>query len=193
MKSAAAIALFVLLGAAACTVDAAKGPLSVDLKIKKILNIGDCTEGALDASFQGEFSITKKFIKHNDGLAAVGIITGVLTKNGKKVLVSIPDVIYPVSALKTKGAKKSRGLLQFGACPVLDLVLGPLSLDLLGLQVDLAKVVLDITAQSGAGNLLGNLVCAIANLLNGSSLAAQLDNVLNTLNDILGNLLPSLG
>jgi hypothetical protein len=49
----------------------------------------------------------------------------------------------------------------------LNLVLGPLHLDLLGLVVDLNRVVLDIVAQTGAGNLLGNLLCAITNLLNG--------------------------
>jgi hypothetical protein len=52
-----------------------------------------------------------------------------------------------------------------GSCQVLDLTLGPLHLDLLGLVVDLKQVHLTITAQQGAGNLLGNLLCAVANLL----------------------------
>jgi hypothetical protein len=48
------------------------------------------------------------------------------------------------------------------------LVLGPLSLDLLGLQVDLNQVVLDIVAVTGAGNRLGNLVCAVVGRWTGS-------------------------
>ena len=48
-------------------------------------------------------------------------------------------------------------------CPVLTLNLQGLNLDLLGLVVDLAPVNLAIVAQPGPGNLLGNLLCALAN------------------------------
>ena len=51
---------------------------------------------------------------------------------------------------------------------MLNLVLGPLDLNLLGLEVHLDKVVLDIIAVTGAGNLLGNLLCAVAGLLDGT-------------------------
>jgi hypothetical protein len=51
---------------------------------------------------------------------------------------------------------------QAGAtCPVLDLVLGPLHLDLLGLVVDLNQVHLTVTATQGGG-ILGNLFCSLA-------------------------------
>jgi hypothetical protein len=63
-------------------------------------------------------------------------------------------------------------------CPILHLVLGPLNLDVLGIVVTLNQVVLDITAVPGAGNLLGNLLCAVANLLNPTDLA-QLVALLN--------------
>lgn len=52
-----------------------------------------------------------------------------------------------------------------GECPILFLELGPLFLDLLGLQVSLSQITLDITAVAGPGNLLGNLLCAVAGLL----------------------------
>src|SRR3954447_13811078 len=51
------------------------------------------------------------------------------------------------------------------ACQILNLVLGPLHLNLLGLVIDLNQVILNITAQPGDGNLLGNLLCAVAGLL----------------------------
>jgi hypothetical protein len=74
-----------------------------------------------------------------------------------------------------------------GTCDILNLVLGPLSLNILGLQVDLAQVVLNITAQSGAGNLLGNLLCAVAGLLDGglSGILLQLTGLLNQIFAIL--------
>ena len=72
-----------------------------------------------------------------------------------------------------------------GSCQILNLVLGPLHLDLLGLVVDLNQVHLTITAQQGSGNLLGNLLCAVANLLNGSGGGGGLAGLLN---QILGQL-----
>jgi hypothetical protein len=55
---------------------------------------------------------------------------------------------------------------QAGACPILNLELGPIHLNLLGLVVDTSEICLDITAHEGGG-LLGDLLCLVANLLNG--------------------------
>lgn len=76
-------------------------------------------------------------------------------------------------------------------CKILNLVLGPLHLNLLGLVVNLNRVHLTITAVRGPGNLLGNLLCAVAHLLDGSApvtkKAALLNDVVGTLG-ILGQL-----
>lgn len=74
-----------------------------------------------------------------------------------------------------------------GSCQILDLTLGPLHLDLLGLVVDLNQVHLTITAQQGSGNLLGNLLCAVAHLLdNTGNITAPLTNLLNQILAVLG-------
>jgi hypothetical protein len=90
-------------------------------------------------------------------------------------------------AVFTPGANGLRVVPTQLACDVLNLVLGPLSLNLLGLQVDLNQVVLDITAVPGAG-LLGDLLCAVVNLLNplGSLFAIleALNNLLNFFNGL---------
>jgi hypothetical protein len=52
--------------------------------------------------------------------------------------------------------------LPAGTCSILDLVLGPLHLDLLGLVVDLNRVHLSITGNP-AGGVLGRLLCGVAN------------------------------
>jgi hypothetical protein len=68
-------------------------------------------------------------------------------------------------------------------CPILHLVIGPIKLNLLGLVVTVPNpIVLDITAVSGPGNLLGNLLCAVANLLNQSPI--QLSQVSGLLTQI---------
>jgi hypothetical protein len=83
-------------------------------------------------------------------------------------------------------------------CDVLFLDLESLFLDVLGLTVDLDPVILDINAVPGAGNLLGNLLCAVAGLLDGGLsgllgglgglpiLAAIIDQVLNAVNGLAG-------
>ena len=75
-----------------------------------------------------------------------------------------------------------------GACDLLTLNLGPLDLDLLGLRVALDPINLLIEAIPGAGNLLGNLLCGIAGLLDGP-LGGGLGNLLRNLLDAIANLL----
>jgi hypothetical protein len=70
-----------------------------------------------------------------------------------------------------------------GTCEILDLTLGPLDLNLLGLVVHLDQVHLTIDAQSGPGNLLGNLLCGVAGLLDSG---ASNNVIANLLNQLLG-------
>jgi hypothetical protein len=86
-------------------------------------------------------------------------------------------------------ATLSRGGSTSPTCPILTLDIGAITLDVLGLVVNLAPVHLSITAQSGAGNLLGNLLCALANLLNGGGLALQIQNLITQINALLAALL----
>jgi len=74
-------------------------------------------------------------------------------------------------------------------CSVLDLAVGPLHLELLGLIVDLddcsnGPVTVTITAVTGQGNLLGNLLCQ---LVGGGqiNLGATLQNIINQLLGLL--------
>lgn len=118
------------------------------------------------ATFVGSFTL-QNFTTQNGQLAAVGTLTGTLTGALGNVIGTVSNlpVTIPVAAS--------------GSCQILHLTLGPLDLNLLGLQVHLNQVVLDITAQSGPGNLLGNLLCGVANLLNGGASATTIANILN--------------
>jgi hypothetical protein len=105
-------------------------------------------------------------------VTALGTLTGRITDTAGNLLGTVATpVAVPVTGT--------------GSCTVLHLTLGPLDLDLLGLQVHLDRVVLDISAQPGAGNLLGNLLCSVANLLNGGG---PLQPIVNALNHILAGL-----
>jgi hypothetical protein len=67
-------------------------------------------------------------------------------------------VVRPIGFAVTVRAQTAAA----GECSVLDLVLGPLNLDLLGLVVDLNRVHLTITANP-TGGVLGSLFCGVAN------------------------------
>ena len=111
--------------------------------------VGAVTGGG---AFTGTFAISK-FAIQNGALVAVGTLTGTLTNAVGQVTTVLQTIAIPVTTVT-------------GTCSILHLDIGPISLDILGLKVDLSRIVLDITAESGAGNLLGNLLCAVANLLN---------------------------
>ena len=67
-----------------------------------------------------------------------------------------------------------------GPCPILNLELGPIDLTLLGLRVETSPICLDVIAQPGDG-LLGDLLCAVANLLQGGISLADILAQLQTL------------
>lgn len=120
-------------------------------------------------------------------VAVQQVTTQVLSANGTHL--TAPSVSRTSASSFSSGARTSTAgfVPAAAACPILNLVLGPLDLDVLGLQVHLNQVVLTIVAQSGAGELLGNLLCAVAGLLDGGSPLSQLLGQLSTLlNQILG-------
>jgi hypothetical protein len=72
-------------------------------------------------------------------------------------------------------------------CDILELDIGAIHLDLLGLVVDIAPIHIDIFAVPGPGNLLGNLLCAIVGLLDpGPGNLTAVANLLNQILRILG-------
>jgi hypothetical protein len=92
--------------------------------------------------------------------------------------VALPVKRGSVANVGTFGSGSRVPAAAAGSCDVLNLVLGPLDLNLLGLKVHLDKVVLDVTAVPGAGNLLGNLLCAVAGLLDGTGVLGQVASLL---------------
>lgn len=91
----------------------------------------------------------------NNTLRVSGVLNGTVTRNNgttQTVRQVFDNVVAVVGVTRV--------------CDILRLNIGRINLDLLGLIVDIAPININITAQSGPGNLLGNLLCAIVNLLN---------------------------
>lgn len=140
------------------------------------------------ADITGTFTITR-FANQSGKLVAIGTLAATATDPAGSRSV-ITEVTLPVTKITSgDSAAPSAVITPAVACGILHLELGPLDLDLLGLVVHLNQVVLDVSAQPGSGNLLGNLLCAVANLLNGGSPLAQiLDQLVGLLNQIIAAL-----
>ena len=116
-----------------------------------------------------------------------GFLRGVIQDAGPNTKFSGVQSI-PIKKINGSPLANGRVAANAAACDILNLVLGPLDLNLLGLEVHLQRVVLDIVAVAGAGNLLGNLLCAVAGLLDGGPLAGLLGQLQTLLNQILAAL-----
>lgn len=115
-----------------------------------------------------------RFVNQNGALTAVGTLVGTVTDTATGITTPINQAFTaPITAAQAAGS-----------CTILDLTLGPLHLNLLGLVVDLNQVHLTITGQTGPGNLLGNLLCGLANALNGGG--GGLGGLAGLLNRLLG-------
>lgn len=151
---------------------------------------GDLTSRLVGTTSRGQ-KVTGKFVPLNfsrrDGRVFVrGLVQGVVHQaDGDKTTFAQLRTIRVKSIndtpVRTGRVTSERRVV----CDILHLVLGPLDLDLLGLRVHLDRVVLDIVAATGAGNLLGNLLCAITGLLDGG-LEGALGRLVNLLNRVLG-------
>ncbi|WP_265447409.1 ABC transporter substrate-binding protein [Flexivirga meconopsidis] len=137
--------------------------------------------------FSGSLSNLRTYVQ-NGALMVKGTIRGTGLPAAGTTFTAPVEQINGQAA--NAGAAQAAQAAAAKSCSVLNLVLGPLHLDLLGLVIDLNKVVLDITAVPGAGNLLGNLVCAIAGLLDKGGPLAGLSALLNNLLSALGLALP---
>ena len=145
--------------------------------------------GRTDAGDKVRGTFTPVKVVERDGQVWVkGFLEGVVVKEaGKNVRFS---GIKKMPVEKVNGGALADGQqLNRAACDILNLVLGPLDLNLLGLEIHLKRVVLDVVAVAGARNLLGNLLCSVAGLLDGGGLLSGLLGQLTTLlNQILGAL-----
>ena len=152
-------------------------------------------QGKNGKKFSGTYAI-QRFVAKGDKAYAVGTLKGRL--KGRRV--SRSGVLMPASLAVPEtgvGVRSSQA-----TCPVLNLVLGPIDLNLLGLRVQLGgpgpggqlnqPIVLRITAIQGGG-LLGDLLCGLTGALNQPGALAQLNQNLQQLTAALNGLVSLLG
>ena len=120
-------------------------------------------------AFAGTLTI-ERFANSAGQVIAIGRVVGNLINLAGQIVDTVVQAVeMPVA-------------LQQASCEVLTLILGPLHLELLGLVIDLNRVVLTITADP-TGGLLGQLLCALA----GTNVIDQLVALLNQLLGLFGS------
>jgi hypothetical protein len=136
--------------------------------------------GALSdgGTFTGNLTIDSITRTADGALAFGGNLVGTATPAGGVPTPVDQDFTAVVGSLTGAGE---------AVCDILFLDLGPLNLDLLGLTVDLSEITLDVNAVPGPGNLLGNLLCAVAGLLD-NGVGNAVNQLLGLINRILGGL-----
>jgi hypothetical protein len=172
---------------------AAAAPASKVLTLPVTGQFTDAAGGL--GKFTGSVKIID-FAPSGDQVVARGYVVGTLTDStGRGLGTVVKPVAIPVDLSDVTGSgaanARVRGLAirTDATCDILGLVLGPLHLDLLGLVVDLNQVVLDITGETGAGNLLGNLLCSLLGLLDGAGALVDISQLLNRILDVLSGIL----
>jgi len=188
-------ALAVLLALASAFVFAPFQAAAATKQKKSLKNIAVSGVLADGGTFKGKVSITEFGYDQTSGLWVSGVLNGTATTADGAVHEDISQSFSQVHTTLTSsvGAASTSGLSTFAvpqqaSCGILDLDIGAIHLDLLGLVVDLSPIHLDITAVSGPGNLLGNLLCAVAGLLDPNGLLDPLIGTLTQLLDLLNQI-----
>jgi hypothetical protein len=136
-----------------------------------------------NSRFNGNITVTK--FEYDGQLKVIGRISGVVQGSGPRK--NISNQSFEALATLSDASPNAGGITtQQLTCSILDLDIGAIHLDLLGLVIDIAPIHIDVTAVPGGG-LLGELLCALANLLSGINLG-NLGNILDLLGDLLETL-----
>ena len=132
------------------------------------------------------YFIPMKFMKKNGNLKARGLVRGVVHQAGPNTTFSVMRTLN-VAKMNGEAVGNARQATEAAAvCRILRLRLGPIRLNLLGLRITTNRIKLNIVAVPGPGNLLGNLLCGIAGLLDNPPV--PLTGLTRQLNQVLGML-----
>ena len=161
------------------TTHAASAPLTIPIA-------GTVTkDGQAVGTFTGTLNLTS-FANQDGRVVATGLVTGILNAGGTTTSI-VQSVATPVHVGNTPAPAAQAAAVTAqpttGSCSILHLDLNPIHLNLLGLRVDTSQIVVDISAEPGPGNLLGNLLCSVTGLLDSPG---GLSRLLNQILGVLG-------
>ena len=164
--------------------------------------------------FTGSMTINR-FEKRGNDIVAIGLVTGAVSRAGQTLgSVLAGPVAWPVAVgvgnvalisgparggaqlMPASYAAETRppaaALIAQEGCQVVNIALGPHTIDVLGVLLALDPIALNLTGV--AGTALGDLVCAVVDLIgNVAGLVNVLNAILGLLTGLLGGLAGGLG
>ena len=183
----ASIPIAVLLLATAATAAPHKDPPALQVPI-----VGSASSGA---AFAGTLSILRFEARANQ-VVAIGIVRGTVAA-GTALVGEVALPVQVTAASQAAPASSSSALLaqpqvapqQTATCTALNLNLGAVNLNVLGLLVTTQPIAIDLSGDSSAP--VGNLVCTALDLLNNVvGLVGILNQILGALTGLVGGLVP---
>ncbi|HYS09515.1 MAG TPA: hypothetical protein VEP66_12255 [Myxococcales bacterium] len=183
----ASIPIAVLLLATAATAAPHKDPPALQVPI-----VGSASNGA---AFAGTLSILRFEARANQ-VVAIGIVRGTVAA-GTAVVGEVALPVQVTAASQAAPASSSSALVaqpqvapqQTATCTALNLNLGAVNLNVLGLLVTTQPIAIDLSGDSSAP--VGNLVCTALDLLNNVvGLVGILNQILGALTGLVGGLVP---
>jgi hypothetical protein len=197
------------------TIAAAVPAAAPQKKAQAVLTLPATGTFANGGEFRGTVTINR-FARSGNEIIAVGFVAGVLSRGSQSFGTAVAgEVVWPVRVTSgglslVSGSQPAPGRVsrvawspaappaatlrrvQAESCQVLNVTLGPNTVDLLGFQVALSGLTLDLTGV--AGTPLGDLVCAASDLLgNVAGLVNLLNSLLGLVTGLLGGLTGGLG
>ena len=174
LGAVAAFALLLVGGAGPAAAQTEGTPLTKVVKMTATAKNGK--------KFNGTYAIDR-FTQSGGKVYAVGALKGKLKgRNVKRSNVRIPVTL---ARHQTPAPRSCPPTPTAGACQILDLVLQPIDLNLLGLRPATSRIEVLLEAVPGASALLGNLLCGITGILDPQAATpaatSQLAQVLNAL------------
>ncbi|HEX7338279.1 MAG TPA: hypothetical protein VF252_13820 [Gemmatimonadales bacterium] len=154
----------------------ARRPVATGPIVQQVTNLAVTAANGTTGLFTGTLTITSFATNAAGDLLANGTLVG--------------NLVGSITGGATTAVNQTftNLLVDAGRCPILALDVGRIFLDLLGLQLDVAPISIDLTAVAGPGNLLGNLLCALVGILDQNPLAGAVANLLNQINAILAGI-----
>ena len=183
----ASIPIAVLLLATAATAAPNKDPPALQVPI-----VGSASSGA---AFAGTLSILRFEARANQ-VVAIGIVRGTVAA-GTALVGEVALPVQVTAASQAAPASSSSALVaqpqvapqQTATCTALNLNLGAVNLNVLGLLVTTQPIAIDLSGDSSAP--VGNLVCTALDLLNNVvGLVGILNQILGALTGLVGRLVP---
>ncbi len=183
----ASIPIALLLLATAATAAPNKDPPALQVPI-----VGTASSGA---AFAGTLSILRFEARANQEVA-IGIVRGTVAA-GTAVVGEVALPVQVTAASQAAPASSSSALVaqpqvapqQTATCTALNLNLGAVNLNVLGLLVTTQPIAIDLSGDSSAP--VGNLVCTALDLLNNVvGLVGILNQILGALTGLVGGLVP---